>query len=78
MSIQTLGSSPKAEFSGDKRKEMRCLTFHALFSQLIGVSGGDSGVGSVDEADFATAEICFCTVRIRTNNFLRSSSESMD
>ena len=58
---------------------MKCLPFHALFSQLAGdgVLGGDAGVGSVDEADFAAAAICSGAVRILMNNSLRSSSGSM-
>lgn len=78
MSIQTLGSSPKAEFSWDERKEIKCFAFHAPFSQVTGaeVSGGGAGVGSSDEADFAAAAICSGAVRILTNSFLRSSSES--
>jgi len=78
MSIQTLGSSPKAEFSCDERKEMKCLTFHTPFSQVTGaeVSVGTGGVGSVDEADFAAAAICSGAVRILTNSSFRSSSDS--
>jgi len=78
MSIQTLGSSPKAEFSWDEMKEIKCLTFHAPFSQVTGagVSEGSVGVGSVDEADFAAAAICSGAVRILMNSFLRSSSDS--
>lgn len=65
MSIQTLGSSLKAEFSWDERKEIKCLTFQAPFSQVMGagVSGGGV-VGSADEADFAAAAICSGAVRI--------------
>ena len=79
MSIQTLGSSPKAEFSWDKRKEIKCLTFHAPFSQVTGagVSEGGAGLGSVDEADFAAAAICSGAARKLTNSFLRSSSDSV-
>jgi len=57
---------------------MKCLTFHAPLSQVTGagVSEGNVGVGSVDEADFAAAAICSDSVRILTNSFLRSSSES--
>ena len=53
MSIQTLDSSPKAEFSWDERKEIKCLTFHASFSWVagVGVSGDGAGVELVDEAD---------------------------
>lgn len=78
MSIQTLGSSPKAEFSWDERKEIKCLAFHPPFSQVAGAedSEGGAGVGSVDEADFAAAAICSGAARILTNNSLRSSSDS--
>lgn len=79
MSIQTLGSSPKAEFSCDERKDMKCLTFHASLSQVTGagVSEGVAGVGSVDEADFAAAAICSGAVRTLTNSSLRSCSDSV-
>ena len=79
MSIQTLDSSPKAEFSWDERKEIKCLTFHTSFSWVagVGVSGDGAGVELVDEADFAAAAICSGAARILTNSFLRSSSDSV-
>lgn len=78
MSIQTLGSSLKAVFSWDERNEMKCLAFHAPSSQVagVGVSRGDAGLGSVDEADFAAAAISSGAVRTWTNSSLRSSSDS--
>jgi len=78
MSIQTLASSLKAEFSWDERNEMKCLTFHAPFSQVTGagVSRGGAGAGSADEADFAAAAICSGAVRIWTNSPLSCSSDS--
>lgn len=59
---------------------MKCLTFHALFSQVTGagVSEGGAGVvGSADEADFAAAAICSGAARTLTNSLLRSSSDSV-
>ena len=77
MSIQTVGSSPKAEFAWDERKEIKCLTFHAPFSHVIGagVSGGGIGIGS-EEANFAAAAICSGAASTWTNSFLRSTSDS--
>ena len=78
MSIQTLVSSAKAEFSWDKRNEMKCLAFHAPLSQVTGarVSGGGSGVESVERADFVAAAICSGAASTFTNSFLRASSDS--
>ena len=80
MSIQIVGSSPKAEFSWDERKEMKCLAFHAPSSQVTGtgISWGSVGVGSVGEVDFAAAAIWSGVVRTLTNRTLRSSSDSSD
>lgn len=78
MSIQTVGFSLKAEFSWEERKEIKCLTFHAPFSQVTGagVSGGGVGAGSVEEADLAAAAICSGAASTLANSSLRPSSDS--